>query len=296
MEMSFLRQDRVIVTCAITGNLTRPDQTPHLPITPEQIAVSALEAAEVGAAIVHIHVRDPKTGAPSMSIDLYHDVIHRIRTHRPDLIINLTTGPGGRFVPSEHDPKVAGPGTTLMSPERRVEHIERLKPEICTLDLNTMVSGGEIVINTPRNIRIMAERIRAAGVLAEVELFDSGDCHLARDLIRDGTLTGPGLFSLVLGVKYGFEASPEAMLYARSLLPEGAIWTGFGIGRHEFPMLAQSWLLGGHVRVGMEDNIYLAKGVLAERNAQLVERAADMIRDLGAKTATTKEARAILSL
>ncbi|MBY2924326.1 3-keto-5-aminohexanoate cleavage protein [Rhizobium leguminosarum] len=294
--MSLLRQDRVIVTCAVTGNLTRPDQTPYLPITPEQIALSALEAGEAGAAIVHIHVRDPETGVPSMSIDLYRDVIHRIRAHRPDLIINLTTGPGGRFVPSEDDPKIAAPGTTLMSPERRVEHVERLKPEICTLDLNTMVSGGEIVINTPRNIRIMAERIRAAGVLPEIELFDSGDCHLAQDLIRDRTLTGPRLFSLVLGVKYGFEASPEAMLYARSLLPEGAIWTGFGIGRHEFPMLAQSWLLGGHVRVGMEDNIYLSKGVLVERNAQLVEHAVDMIHDLGARPATTKEARAILSL
>ncbi|NTC82488.1 3-keto-5-aminohexanoate cleavage protein [Agrobacterium tumefaciens] len=294
--MSFHRQDRVIVTCAITGNLTRPEQTPYLPITPEQIAVSALEAGEAGAAIVHIHVRDPETGAPSMSVDLYRDVIHRIRAHRPDLIINLTTGPGGRFVPSEDDPKIAAAGTTLMSPERRVEHIERLKPDLCTLDLNTMVSGGEIVINTPRNIRIMAERIRAAGVLPEIELFDSGDCHLAQDLIRDQTLAGPGLFSLVLGVKYGFEASPEAMLYARSLLPAGATWTGFGIGRHAFPMLAQSWLLGGHVRVGMEDSIYLSKGVLAERNAQLVERAVNMIRDLGAMPATTTEARAILSL
>ncbi|NTC16140.1 3-keto-5-aminohexanoate cleavage protein, partial [Agrobacterium tumefaciens] len=274
----------------------RPEQTPYLPITPEQIAVSALEAGEAGAAIVHIHVRDPETGAPSMSVDLYRDVIHRIRAHRPDLIINLTTGPGGRFVPSEDDPKIAAAGTTLMSPERRVEHIERLKPDLCTLDLNTMVSGGEIVINTPRNIRIMAERIRTAGVLPEIELFDSGDCHLAQDLIRDQTLAGPGLFSLVLGVKYGFEASPEAMLYARSLLPAGAIWTGFGIGRHAFPMLAQSWLLGGHVRVGMEDSIYLSKGVLAERNAQLVERAVDMIRDLGAMPATTTEARAILSL
>lgn len=294
--MRHLRQDHVIITCAITGNLTRPDQTPYLPITPEQIADSALEAGEAGAAIAHIHVRDPETGAPSMSIDLYRDVMHKIRKHRPDLIINLTTGPGGRFVPSEDDPKIAAPGTTLMPPECRVEHIERLTPEICTLDLNTMVSGGEIVINTPRNIRIMADRIRKAGVLPEIELFDSGDCHLARDLIRDQTLAGPGLFSLVLGVKYGFEASPEAMLYARSLLPEGAIWTGFGIGRNEFPMLAQSWLLGGHVRVGMEDNFYLSKGVLAARNAQLVERAVDMIDDFGAKPATTKKARAILLL
>ncbi|MCY1325941.1 3-keto-5-aminohexanoate cleavage enzyme [compost metagenome] len=294
--MPYLPQERVIITCAVTGNLTRPDQTPFLPITPEQIATSALEAGEAGAAIVHIHVRDPETGAPSMSIDLYRDVMQRIRKHRPDLLINLTTGPGGRFVPSEDDPKIAGPGTTLLPPEQRVRHIEQLRPDICTLDLNTMVSGGEIVINPPRNIRIMAELIRKAGVVPEIELFDSGDCHLARDLIRDQTLAGPGLFSLVLGVKYGFEASPDAMMYARSLLPSGAIWTGFGIGRHEFPMVAQSWLLGGHVRVGMEDNIYLSKGVLAERNSQLVERAVELIRNLGARPATTDEARTMLSL
>ncbi|MBM3092424.1 3-keto-5-aminohexanoate cleavage protein [Ensifer sp. T173] len=294
--MSYVPQERVIITCAVTGNLTRPDQTPFLPITPEQIATSALEAGEAGAAIVHIHVRDPETGAPSMSIDLYRDVMQRIRKHRPDLLVNLTTGPGGRFVPSEGDPKIAGPGTTLLPPEQRVRHIEELRPDICTLDLNTMVSGGEVVINPPRNIRIMAERIRRAGVVPEIELFDSGDCHLARDLIRDQTLAGPGLFSLVLGVKYGFEASPDAMMYARSLLPSGAIWTGFGIGRHEFPMVAQSWLLGGHVRVGMEDNIYLSKGVLAERNSQLVERAVELIRNLGARPATTDEARTMLSL
>lgn len=287
---------RVIITCAVTGNLTRPDQTPFLPITPEQIANSALEAGEVGASIVHIHVRDPVTGAPSMEIDLYRDVMQRIRKHRPDLIINLTTGPGGRFVPSDEDPRVAGAGTTLLAPEKRVEHIEKLRPEICTLDLNTMVSGGEVVINTPRNIRIMADRIRRSNVLPEIELFDSGDCHLAQDLIKEGTLAGPGLYSIVLGIRYGFEASPEALSYSRSLLPAGATWTGFGIGRNEFPMLAQSWLLGGHARVGMEDNIYLSKGVLAERNDQLVSRAAELIRVLGAEVASTSEARAMLSL
>jgi uncharacterized protein (DUF849 family) len=287
---------KVIITCAITGNLTRPEQSPYLPITPQQIADSALEAAEAGAAIAHIHVRDPKTGRPSMSIDLYRDVMDRIRTRNRGLIINLTTGPGGRFVPSDADPKVAGPGTTLVAPERRVEHVEILRPDICTLDLNTMNSGGEVVINTPRNVRKMAERIRAAGVLPELELFDTGDCHLARDLITEGVLQGPGLFSLVLGVKYGFNASPETMLYARGLLPPGAIWSGFGIGRSEFPMVAQAWLLGGHVRVGMEDNLYLAKGVLAKSNAELVTHAAEILRSLGAAIASTAEARTMLSL
>lgn len=285
-----------IITCAITGNLTRPDQSPHLPITPEQIATSALEAAEAGAAIAHIHVRDPATGAPSMEIDLYADVVRRIRAQNPALILNLTTGPGGRFVPSEDDPRVAGPGTTLLRPEARVTHVEALKPEICTLDLNTMNSGAQVVINTPRNIRIMAAKIREAGVMPELELFDTGDCHLARDLMKEGTLAGPGLFSLVLGVKYGFDASPETMLYARGLLPPGAIWSGFGIGRSEFPMVAQAWLLGGHVRVGMEDNLYLSKGKLAETNAQLVARAADILGHMGSRPATPAEAREALGL
>jgi uncharacterized protein (DUF849 family) len=289
-------QQKVIITCAITGNLTKPEQSPYLPITPQQIADSALEAAEAGAAIAHIHVRDPETGRPSMSIDLYRDVMDRIRTRNKSLVINLTTGPGGRFVPSEEDPKVAAPGTTLMLPEKRVEHVELLKPDICTLDLNTMNSGGEVVINTPRNVRKMAERIKAVGVLPEIELFDSGDCHLARDMFADGSLKGPGLFSLVLGVKYGFNASPETMMYGRDLLPPGAIWTGFGIGRSEFPMVAQAYLFGGHVRVGMEDNLYLSKGVLAKTNAELVAHAANILRSLGATIATATDARTMLGL
>jgi uncharacterized protein (DUF849 family) len=287
---------KVIITCAITGNLTRPEQSPYLPITPQQIADSALEAAEAGAAIAHIHVRDPETGRPSMSIELYRDVMDRIRSRNSKLIINLTTGPGGRFVPSEEDPKVAGPGTTLMAPERRVEHVEILRPEICTLDLNTMNSGGQVVINTPGNVRKMAARIRAAGVLPELELFDSGDCHLARDLIAEGVLQGPPLCTLVLGVKYGFDASPETMLYARDLLPPGSTWTGFGIGRSEFPMVAQACLLGGHVRVGMEDNLYMSKGVLAKTNAELVTHAAGILKSLGAAIASSSEARELLKL
>jgi uncharacterized protein (DUF849 family) len=287
---------KTFITCAITGNITKPEQSPYLPITPQQIADSALEAAEAGAAVAHIHVRDPATGRPSMEIDLYRDVMDRIRAKNRELIINLTTGPGGRFVPSEHDPKVAGPGTTLMLPEKRVEHVELLRPDICTLDLNTMNSGGEVVINTPRNVRKMAAVMRAARVLPEIELFDSGDCHLARDMFADGTLEGPGLFSLVLGVKYGFNPSPETMMYARGLLPPGAIWSGFGLGRTEFPMVAQAWLLGGHVRVGMEDNLYMSKGVLAKTNAELVTHAAGILRMLGAEIASAKDARAMLGL
>jgi uncharacterized protein (DUF849 family) len=287
---------KTFITCAITGNLTKPEQSPYLPITPEQIANSALEAAEAGAGIAHIQVRDSKTGRPSMAIELYRDVMDRIRAKNRDLIINLTTGPGGRFVPSEEDPRVAGPGTTLLVPEKRVEHVEVLKPDICTLDLNTMNSGGEVVINTPRNVRKMAAIMRAARVLPEIELFDSGDCHLARDMFADGTLEGPGLFSLVLGVKYGFNPSPETMMYARGLLPPGAIWSGFGLGRTEFPMVAQAWLLGGHVRVGMEDNLYMSKGVLAKTNAELVTHAAGILRMLGAEIASAKDARAMLKL
>ncbi len=287
---------KTLITCAVTGNLTKPEQTPHLPITPEQIANECLAAAEAGAGAVHIHVRDPATGRPSMELDLYRDVVNRIRQRDRALVINLTTGPGGRFVPGEEDPKIYAVGTTLVPPEKRVEHIAAIKPDICSLDLNTMNSGPDVVINTPRNVRRMAAVMRAAGVKPELEIFDSGDLHLARDLIADGTLDGPGLWTFVLGVKYGFAATPETLLYARDLLPAGAIWSAFGIGRAEFPMVAQAWLYGGHVRVGMEDNILLEKGVLASSNAQLVAKAADIVRQLGGSIASAQDVRAMLNL
>jgi uncharacterized protein (DUF849 family) len=287
---------KTIITCAVTGNLTKPEQHPGLPITPQQIATSALQAAQAGAAVVHIHVRDPQTGRPSMEPDLYRQVIERIRAVDSELIINLTTGPGGRFIPSDDDPKVAAPGTTLLPPERRVEHIAALRPDICTLDLNTMNSGGDVVINTPKNVRRMAAVIREAGVKPEFEIFDSGDLHLALDLIKEGVLDGPGLWTIVMGVKYGFAATPETLLYARNFLPHAAQWSAFGIGRAEFPIVAQAWLAGGHVRVGLEDNIYLSKGVLAETNAVLVARARDIVLSLGGEIATAREAREQLGL
>jgi uncharacterized protein (DUF849 family) len=192
--------------------------------------------------------------------------------------------------------KVAAPGTTLMPPEQRVEHVVALRPDMCSLDFNTMYSGSSVVINTPHNLRIMAKLIREAGTLPELECFDSGDIHLARDLVADGTLGANPFFQLVLGVKYGAAATPATMSYLASLLPAGAGWSGFGVGRWEFPMLAQAWLLGGHVRVGLEDNVYLSKGVLAPNNAALVTKAAGIVEALGGTVATAKQARDTLGL
>jgi uncharacterized protein (DUF849 family) len=285
---------KVFITAAVTGNLTTPDQTPHLPITPEEIANACLGAAEEGAAIAHIHVREPGTGKPSMKLEYYQDVVARIRAKNRQLILNLTTGPGGRFVPSEDDPKVAAAGTTLMRPEDRVTHVAALRPEICTLDLNTMNSGGQVVINTPGNVRRMAKVMNDAGVRPEIELFDSGDIALLIDLLKDGTLKGPQLTSFVMGVKYGFQPSPETVVYARNHLPADATFTAIGIGRAGFPMVAQSVLAGGHARTGLEDGVYLDRGVLAESNAVMVAKARRIISDLGSQVMSAAETRALL--
>ena len=289
-------RDKIFITCAVTGNLTTPEQTPHLPITPEQIADACLGAAEAGAAIVHIHVREPGSGKPSMELGYYRDVVERIRAQNTQLILNITTGPGGRFVPSPHEPRIAAAGTTLMVPEKRVEHIAVLRPEICTIDLNTMNSGKEVVINTPGNVRRMAEVMRDAGVKPEIELFDSGDIALMGDLLKDGTLEGPALCSFVMGVRYGFQPSPETVLYARNLLPAEAEFTAIGIGKAAFTAVAQSYLAGGHVRVGLEDTVYLSRGQLASSNAALVEKARRIVEDLGGQIATPREAREIIGL
>jgi uncharacterized protein (DUF849 family) len=288
--------DKVIITCAVTGNLTTPEQTPYLPITPQQIADACLGAADAGAAIVHIHVRDPLTGRPSMLLDHYVDVVQRIRANTSELILNITTGPGGRFVPSRDDPKVAAEGTTLMLPEKRVEHIAVLRPDICTLDLNTMNSGREVVINTPANVRRMAKVITEVGVKPEIELFDSGDVALMRDLLADGTLQRPVLCSFVMGVRYGFQPAPETVLYARDLLPKDTEFTAIGIGKAAFTAVAQSYLAGGHVRVGLEDAVYLSRGQLATSNAEMVAKARRIVEDLGGMIATAEEARRIVGL
>jgi uncharacterized protein (DUF849 family) len=285
-----------ILSCAVTGSHTTRQHNSTLPVTPEEIAADCIAAAEEGAAICHIHVRDPVTGAPSMDIDLYREVVQRIRSSSQDLIINLTTGPGGRYVPSDDDPGVAAETSTLTTPEIRTEHIVELKPEICTLDLNTMWFGNGAVINSPRNIKIMAERINSAGVKPALEVFDSGDIQLANELISDGTLKTPALFQIVTGVRFGFAPGTETMQYAKSLLPANTEWAAFGASRWAFPMLAQAYLLGGHCRIGMEDAVYLERGVKCNGNRELVKKAAHIIRTLGGTLATVNEARDILGL
>lgn len=285
-----------ILTCAVTGTFPTRAQNPALPVTPAEIAEACIGAAKAGAAICHIHVREPSTGLPSMKLDYYREVVSRLRASDTDLIINLTGGPGGRYMPSDDDPARAAPGTSLTTPEVRTEHIVELKPEICSLDLNTMWFGGGAVINSPRSVRAMAARIYGAGVKPELEIFDTGDLSLAGDLFADGTLRHPALLQIVTGVKYGLPATAEALLLARSMLPQGSQWAAFGAGRHAYPMLAQSFILGGHCRIGMEDTVHLAKGVPAASNAALVSKAVGIIEALGGHVASVAEARAILGL
>lgn len=287
--------EKTILTVAVTGNQTTLAQHPGLPCTPEQIATACIESAKAGAAIVHIHVRYAD-GRPSMELDHYRETVERIRESGTDVIINLTTGPGQRFIPSKDDPKVAAPGTTLMHPLRRVEHIQALRPDICSLDLNTMWSGASAVINSPESVTIMAEAIREAGTKPELEVFDSGDILLAKELLAKGVLSSPPLFQIVTGIRYGFESTAQTLIYARSLLPADAQWAAFGIGRMAFPMVAQAFLLGGHVRVGLEDAVMIRKGVLAPGNGAMAQKAAHIVDELGGELATPKEARKILGL
>jgi len=231
-----------------------------------------------------------------MNIVLYRDVMDRIRDADVDIIINLTTGEGQRFVPGKDDPKVAGPGTTLIHPTLRVAHVAELRPEICTLDFNTMVNRTWTVINTPSTLEVMADIVNEAGTKPEIEIFDSGDLNMAKDFIRRGLLKRPVMCQFVMGINFGAAANTQTMAYLVSQLPDDCIWAAFGIGRMAFPMLAQSFLLGGHVRIGMEDTVYIAKGELAKSNAQLVEKSIGIVENLGGTMATASEAREMLGL
>jgi uncharacterized protein (DUF849 family) len=296
MTMTLSTHRPTILTCAVTGNLTMREQNPALPVTPAEIAASGVEAWRAGASVLHLHARDPATGKGTTKAELFDEIVARIRDAGCDAILNLSTGEGGRFMPSDDDPKVAAPGSTLMRPELRVAHVERLKPEVCTLDFNTMWSGSAVVINTPRNLEIMANHVLAAGVVPEIELFDTGDLQMALAFVERGILKGPLMWQIVLGVRYGAMADPQTMMYLASRLPRDAQWTAFGIGRMAFPMLAQAFLLGGHVRVGMEDTVYLDRGVLTPGNAALVEKGIRIVENLGGRIATVSEARAILGV
>ena len=288
--------NHVIITCAVTGGDDTAGRFANVPVTPEQIATASIEAAKAGAAITHIHVRHPETGKPSMELALYREVVERIRDSGSDVIINLTTGPGARFVPSDDTPNAAKEGSNLRPPQERVRHIVELKPEICSLDMGSLNFGKGALINVPNHVEVIAAAIRGAGVKPELEIFDSGHLALALNMIDRGLIAGDPLFQIVLGVPWGAPATTETLAAMKSLLPHGAQWAAFGISRSEFPMVAQAVLLGGHVRVGIEDNLYLEKGVLAPSNAALVEKARAIIELLGASVATPAEARKILGL
>jgi len=289
-------QRKVMISCAVTGSADTPGRNPAVPVTPAQIAASAIDAAKAGAAIVHIHVRDPKTTKPSMDGALYREVVERIKASGSDVLINLTTGPGARFRHDPDDPSKASADSTLRGPADRVRHVVELKPDICSLDMGSLNMGDRVFINTPEHLQAMATAIRDANVMPELEVFETGHLLLAKKFLESGLVKPPGLFQICLGISWGQPATPEAMTYMRNLLPIGCTWFAFGISLYQFPMVAQAVLLGGHPRVGLEDNIYLDKGVLAPSNAALVEKAARIVEILGDQVATPAEARRMLGL
>jgi uncharacterized protein (DUF849 family) len=285
----------VIITCAVTGGAPLSGKHPAIPVTPSQIATAAIDAGKAGAAIAHIHVRDPQTGRASAELALYEEVVGRIRDSGSDIIVNLTTGEGG-ILALEGSPadRFVAPAPSLMRPEARVAHIEALRPEICTLDMGTMNFGDALFFNTPRDIAGIAAGIARAGTVPELEVFDTGHLRLALSMTQRGEIPRKAMYQFCLGVPWGAPATAEAMLMMRGMLPPGAIWAAFGIGAAQFPMVMQSALLGGHVRVGLEDNIFLSRGVLAPDNAALVGKAVRMIELLGETVATPAQARAII--
>jgi len=289
---------QVIITCAITGAGDTAAKHRDLPITPKQIAESAIEAAKAGAAIVHCHVRDPATGAASRDDALYREVVARIRESETDVIINLTAGMGGDlFMGAGDTPLAFTEETDLVSAEQRLSHVRELLPDICTLDCGSFNFGdGNLVyVSTPDMLREGAKSIRELGVKIELEVFDSGQLWFVNQMLAEGLLEQNPMIQLCLGIAWGAPANTTSMKSMVDQLPEGARWASFGVGAMQMPMVAQSVLLGGHVRVGLEDNLYLSKGVLAT-NAQLVERARTIVELMGSSIATANEARVMLGL
>lgn len=286
----------VVVTCAVTGaNVAVLKKHPALPITPQQIAEASLEAARAGAAVVHIHVREPDTGMPSNRPELYAEVVERIREQNETLILNITTGMVGTIVFDEASFPSPGRGTDLVQATERVAHVLPLRPDICTLDCGTINFREEVFVARLSDLRTMSSLIREAGIKPELEIFDLGGMSQALTLLNEGLIADPPLFQFCLGTASGAPATLPALQSMLSMLPAGAIWAAFGISRWQFPILAQALLLGGHVRVGLEDNIYLSAGQLAT-NEQLVEKAAGLIEMLGFRVATPAEARVALGL
>ncbi len=287
----------VMITCALTGAGDTVDKHPAIPVTPTQIAAAAVEAAKAGATVVHCHVRDPDTGKGSRDPALYREVVARIRDSGVDIIVNLTAGMGGDLeIGAGETPLAFGPATDLVGPLARLVHVEELLPDICTLDCGTLNfgDGDTIYVSTPAALRAGAQRITELGVKAELEIFDTGHLWFANQMIKEGLLRDP-LFQLCLGIPWGAPADTTTMKAMVDNLPAGATWAGFGIGRMQMPMAAQAVLLGGHVRVGLEDNLWLDKGVPAS-NGSLVERVIKLIECMGARPMSPAAGRAKMGL
>ena len=289
--------NEVIVTCAVTGAGDTLGKHPEVPVTPEQISNAAIAAAKAGASVAHIHVRDPETGLGSRDVNLFKEVVERIRDSETDVVINLTAGMGGDWVPSEENPSMPGPGTDMIGPEERLAHVKEIHPEICSLDCGTMNfgNGNEIYISPPGYLREMASMIQEWGVKPELEVFELGQIRFAKQMIREGLINEPPMFQICLGIPWGAEQTVDSMKVMKDELPTNASWASFGIGRMQMPMAAAAVAMGGNVRVGLEDNLYLEKGVLAS-NDQLVTRVIEIIQRMGSRVLSPQETRDKLKL
>jgi len=289
--------NEVIVTCAVTGAGDTLGKHPEVPVTPEQISNAAIAAAKAGASVAHIHVRDPETGLGSRDVNLFKEVVERIRDSETDVVINLTAGMGGDWVPSEENPSMPGPGTDMIGPEERLAHVKEIHPEICSLDCGTMNfgNGNEIYISPPGYLREMASMIQEWGVKPELEVFELGQIRFAKQMIKEGLIIEPPMFQICLGIPWGAEQTVDSMKVMKDELPTNASWASFGIGRMQMPMAAAAVAMGGNVRVGLEDNLYLEKGVLAS-NDQLVTRVIEIIQRMGSRVLSPKETRDKLKL
>ena len=289
MPLSMNRE--VFITCAVTGSGNTQDRSPHVPRSPEAIANAAIDAARAGAAIVHCHVRDPETGKPSRDAALYREVTERIRDSATDVVLNLTAGMGGDLLfEGTEDMARIGPRSDMAGAAERVAHVVECRPEICTLN-----EADYVMVNTPGMLRDMARRMVASGVRIEIEAFDTGHLWLAKALASEGIIPDPVLVQLCMGVPWGAPDDLNTFLAMVNNVPKDWVWSAFALGRNEMPYVAASVLAGGHVRVGLEDNLWLDKGVLAT-NAQLVERAVTIISNMGARVITPAEVRAKLKL
>ena len=288
----------VIITCAVTGSGDTAHKHPDLPKTPEEIANASIEAAKAGAAVAHIHVREPDTGAPSRRVELFTEVVDRIRDHDTDVIINLTTGIGGDlWLGPDEDPLNLSDETDCVGQMERMAHVEATLPEICSLDCGSFnyLGGNYVYVSTQDMLEMGAKRLQEIGVKPELEVFDTGQIWFAKHMIEQGLIDAPPLFQVCLGIPWGAPANTNVFQCMVNELPDGCNWAGFAIGRMEFPMVSQAVMLGGNVRVGLEDNLYLDKGVLAS-TAQLVERAVTIIESMGASVQTPEQARETLGL